>query len=152
MTHNILLTGVSGYLGGTLLSQWPTPTTTTQHQQQQQPSTNNQPSNFPSYDKLYVLVRTPAQATAVKNSAPHAEPLIFDPDDGDAVREIVVGKRISVVVFLIDAFGVRKQRNFIEALGVLRRDGGVEVAFMHVSSLRLEGKGEGGKGELGGVI
>ncbi|KAH8161917.1 hypothetical protein CIB48_g6327 [Xylaria polymorpha] len=63
MSHNILITGSSGYLGGSLLARW-------------------KGANLPGYNKLFALVRTPKQAEAVKQYG--AEPLIFDAyDEGE---------------------------------------------------------------------
>jgi uncharacterized protein YbjT (DUF2867 family) len=68
-SHRILITGASGYLGGTLLARW-------------------KEADLPAYDRLYALVRTDAQAEAVGQYG--AEPLAFDPRDEAAVREAVV--------------------------------------------------------------
>lgn len=81
-SHRILITGASGYLGGTLLARW-------KH------------AGLPAYDKLYALVRTDAQAQAVQQHG--AEPLAFDARDETAVRKAVVDNRITIVYYLIDA-------------------------------------------------
>ena len=115
MSHSILLTGCSGYLGGTLLSQLPK-------------------YNLPPYKKLFALVRTDSQAAAVKQHG--AAPLTFNTRDEAAVRNAIVDNEITIVFFLIDALKAETQGYFIKALAeVKKRIGeGVDVHFLHVSS------------------
>ena len=82
--HTILITGASGYLGGTLLAHLPT-------------------LNLPPYSKLYALVRSPAQADAVRQYG--AEPLTLDLSDDKAIEDSIVAHGITIVFYLIDAFG-----------------------------------------------
>lgn len=112
MSHRILVTGASGYLGGTLLAQWGT-------------------AELPPYDKLFALVRNETQASAVKQYG--AEPLVFDAYDEAAVIEAVITNKITVVYFLIDAIVATSQSHFIKALGEVRKTTGKEVHFLHVS-------------------
>lgn len=112
MSHNVLITGGSGYLGGSLLAAL-------------------EDAKLPPYDKLYALVRTDDQAKAVQQYG--AEALQFDPGDETAVQEAVHSHRISVVFFLIDALNSTYQVNFIKALGELKKSTGKEVHFLHVS-------------------
>lgn len=113
MTHNILLTGASGYLGGSLLTHISRGTIA-----------------LPAYGKLFALVRTPEQAEKVKEYS--AEPLTFNPTDEKAVRDAVVGNEISVVFYLIDALKSEGQVNFIKALKEVREKTGKDVHFLHV--------------------
>lgn len=113
MSHRVLITGGSGYLGGSLLAAIPT-------------------ADLPLYDKLYALVRTDEQAKAVKQYA--AEPLSFNPQDEAAVLKGVLDHGINVVFYLIDAFKSTGQVNFIKALGELKKKTGQEVHFLHVRS------------------
>ncbi len=117
MAHRILITGASGYLGGTLLSRWKS-------------------FGVPPYERLYALVRTEEQANAVKRYG--AEPLRFDAKSEAAVREAVVGNRITVVFFLIDAFKSESQVYFIKALAEVKKviGSGTEVHFLHVCATR----------------
>ena len=112
MSHRILITGASGYLGGTLLARWID-------------------AKLPPYEKLFALVRTPAQAAAVKQYG--AEPMTFDAWDETAVSEAVIGEGITVVFFLIDAIGSSSQCFFIDALAKVKQKAGNEVHFLHVS-------------------
>lgn len=112
MAHNILITGGSGCLGGTLLDCLPT-------------------ANLPSYNHLYALVRTPSQAQAVKQYG--AEALNFNPYDEDSVRDAVVSSEISVVFYLIDSRSSKGQVFFLKGLAELKEKTGREVHFLHVS-------------------
>lgn len=112
MSHNVLITGGSGYLGGSLLAALET-------------------ANLPPYDKLYALVRTEEQAKAVQRYG--AEALQLNPNDEEAVRETVRNHGISVVFYLIDALQSTHQVHFIKALGELKKSSGGEVHFLHVS-------------------
>jgi hypothetical protein len=112
MSHRILLTGASGYLGGTLLARWKT-------------------ANLPPHEKLYALVRTDDQGKAVKSYG--AEPLSFNVKDEASTREAIVGNKINVVFFLIDAMKSDSQVLLIKALAEVKKLTGLEVHFLHVS-------------------
>lgn len=111
-SHNILITGASGYLGGTLLARWNTVA-------------------LPAYNKLFALVRTDAQAEAVKQYS--AEPISFDTKDERAVMRGIVDNKITVVYFLINAMDGVAQVHFIKALAEVKKLTGLDVHFLHVS-------------------
>jgi nucleoside-diphosphate-sugar epimerase len=108
---NILITGASGYLGGTLLDQLAT-------------------TNLPTHGKLYALVRNDKQAEAVKKYG--AEPLSFDPYDKAAVEQHILSSQISIVFWLIDAGSSTAQPYFIDALSKLKQHTNQPVHFLHV--------------------
>src|SRR6187402_2715896 len=99
MTHRVLITGASGYLGGDLLARLPT-------------------ANLPPYDKLYALVRTDAQAEAVKKY--NAIPIQIAVLDKEDVRSAIVKNGITVVFYLIDALKGEAQVHFINALSEVK--------------------------------
>lgn len=113
MSHRILITGASGYLGGSLLARW---------------NTVNLP---PKYDKLFTLVRTDDQASAVKQLY-GATPLKFDTKNESAVRDAIVSNKITIVFFLVDATSAESQVFFIKALAEVKNSTGIDVHFLHV--------------------
>jgi nucleoside-diphosphate-sugar epimerase len=95
MSHTILITGGSGYLGGSILAQL----------------------NFaklPQYKKLYALVRNKEQGEAVKQYG--AEPLFLNIDNDESIIEGIVEKEITVIYFLIDPRASNYQLPMIKAL------------------------------------
>ncbi|KAM7206009.1 NAD(P)-binding protein [Rhypophila sp. PSN 637] len=127
--HNVLITGGSGYLGGTLLNRLT------------EPSLIN---TLPGLSKgnIYALVRNESQAEAVK-SLYGANPLTFDINDSNAVRDAIVSNNITVVYFLVDPVRSDAQVNFIKALGEVRRtltaqrDGVDAVHFLHTTGAKM---------------
>ena len=111
MSHNVLITGASGYLGGDLLYSL------------------SAGERLP-YNKLYALVRNDAQAESVRKYG--AEPLFLDVKDEAAVLREVLDKQISIVFYFIDALAQEGQVTFIKALGELKKQISLPVHFLHV--------------------
>ncbi|KAF7553409.1 hypothetical protein G7Z17_g3644 [Cylindrodendrum hubeiense] len=114
--RNILITGASGYLGGTIVAQLST-------------------ANLPSHGKIFALVRNDSQEEAVKNYG--LMPLRFDPYDKAVVEENILLHQISVVYWLIEAAKSTAQSYFIEALSNLRQETGQTVHILHTSGAKL---------------
>lgn len=110
--NNILVTGGSGYLGGTLLHRLKL-------------------AKLLTYDTLYALVRTDSQAQAVKQYG--ATPLNFDSYKAEAVKDAVLKYNINIVFVLHDAIKAEARVNFIRALSSLKEKNGTEVHLLHVS-------------------
>ena len=115
MSHNILLTGASGYLGGTILARW-------------------KEENLPPHKTLYALVRGDDQAQAVKKYG--AVPLILDLNDDDAVANSIIDHSITVIFFLVDAYGEEHQKNMIKALGTVKEGTELNVHFLHTTGAK----------------
>lgn len=112
MSHRVLITGASGYLGGDFLARLPK-------------------FDLPPYEKLYALIRTDDQAAAVKKYG--AVPLKFAVNSQEEVHDAIVRNGITIVFYLIDALKSESQVLFINALAELKNTTGKEVHFIHVS-------------------
>lgn len=115
MSHNILVTGASGYLGGSLLARW-------------------EKSNLPPYGHLYALVRSDEQAQAVKQYG--VEPIQCDINDRESLHKAIVDKNISIIFFLIDSYGDQHQPPMIKALAEVKAKTGREVHFVHTGGAK----------------
>ncbi|KAF2029433.1 NAD(P)-binding protein [Setomelanomma holmii] len=118
MSHSILLTGASGYLGGSLLTYLHT------HR-----------AALPPHKTLYALVRTPEQGEAVKSYG--AVPLYLDLQDEDAVTKAILDAEITIVYFLIDALKSDAQLRLIKALGEVKKQTGLATHFLHTSGAKI---------------
>ncbi|GKZ38659.1 hypothetical protein AbraIFM66950_010995 [Aspergillus brasiliensis] len=116
-THNILITGASGYLGGTLLAHW-------------------QSSDLPTHGTLYALVRTDQQSDAVRELY-NATPLKINLNDDQNIKQTIIDHEISIIYFLIDAGSARTQIPMIQALGEVHQRTGKTVHFLHTSGAKL---------------
>lgn len=116
--HNILLTGASGYLGGSILAQL--------H------NSSDGIVELPPHGTIYALVRSDTQAQAVRGYG--AEPASFDPGDEAAIESFVLGRKVSIVIWFIDVVNVERQTLFIRALAKLRQQTGQSVHFLQESN------------------
>lgn len=116
MTFNVLITGASDYLGGTLLARW-------------------HASQLSGYDKLYAFIRKPEQAEIVQQKY-GAEPIQISLEDEGAVQEEIVSKRINLAFFLIDSYNLQSQTSFIKALSALKTQTGLDVHFIYTSGTK----------------
>ncbi|KAI0177405.1 hypothetical protein BJ166DRAFT_22228 [Pestalotiopsis sp. NC0098] len=117
MSHNILITGGSGYLGGSLLHRLPN-------------------AGLPSYNKLFALVRTDEQAQKVKELY-GAQPIQVDLSSEAAVQKSIVDNDITVAFFLVDAMNSHLQEAMIKGLAEVKKRKGGEVHFLHTTGAKL---------------
>ncbi|KAM0715171.1 hypothetical protein Q7P37_009636 [Cladosporium fusiforme] len=118
MPRNILITGGTGYIGGSLLAEL------------------KKSSSLPTYGTIYALVRNNEQAEKVR-AVYNATPLILDLESQDAITESLLEKQISVVVFLINAFNADAQLKFIQGLATVKEQLGLETHFLHTTGAKL---------------
>jgi uncharacterized protein YbjT (DUF2867 family) len=116
MSHTVLITGGSGYLGGSLLAQLSS-------------------AKLPQYKKLYALVRTKEQEEAVKQYG--ADPLRLNVDNDDSIFKGIVDAGITVIFFLIDARASKYQLPMIRALAENKKRTGMDVHFLHTTGAKL---------------
>jgi hypothetical protein len=116
MSRSILITGASGYLGGSLLAELSR-------------------TKLPPHHTIYALVRSDAQAEQVKEYG--AEPLRLDFGNEGAVIKTIVEAEISIIFFLIDALNSKHQMQLIKALGELKIQTGQDVHFLHTSGAKI---------------
>lgn len=115
MAHSILLTGASGYLGGTVLARWKS-------------------ANLPAYSQLYALVRSEEQGEMVRPYG--AEPMIANLNDHEDLTEKIIARSISIIYFLVDAYTATHQPAMIRALGQVKQKTGKEVHFLHTTGAK----------------
>ncbi|KAK6443063.1 hypothetical protein LTR95_000778 [Oleoguttula sp. CCFEE 5521] len=119
MAPNILITGGSGYLGGSLL----------EHLK----SSDNTVS---AHGNVYALVRTNEQEKQVK-ALYNATPIIINLSDQAEITKKLLDNEISIVFYLIDAFKPDTQLLLINALEAVSKKLNVTTHFLHTSGAKL---------------
>ncbi|KAM0473431.1 hypothetical protein ACHAPX_008178 [Trichoderma viride] len=118
---NILLTGASGYLGGSILAQL--------H------NSGDGGIDLPAHGTIYALVRSDAQARTVQDYG--AKPAAFDPGNEAAIESFIMDHKVSIVIWFLDVVNVDRQILFIRALAKLRQQTGQEVHFLQTSGAKI---------------
>ncbi|CAN9095888.1 unnamed protein product [Alternaria alternata] len=116
MSHNILLTGGSGYLGGTLLARW-------------------NEAQLPSYEKLFALVRSSEQASAVKQY--NATPLTIDVSNPANIKETIIHEKITIVLHLHDVMDTTFSTHSIAGLGEVKKLTGLQTHFLFTTGAKV---------------
>jgi nucleoside-diphosphate-sugar epimerase len=116
MSHNILLTGGSGYLGGTLLARW-------------------NEAQLPSYGKLFALVRSSEQASAVKQY--NATPLTIDASNPASIKETIIHEKITIVLHLHDVMDTTFSTHSIAGLGEVKKLTGLQTHFLFTTGAKV---------------
>ncbi|KAJ3775645.1 NAD-P-binding protein [Lentinula raphanica] len=117
---SVLLTGASGYIGGSLLVYL-----------------------LHKFDlksqniKLFTLVRKPEQVQEVVELGENVVPLLGDVQDAEEMKRLVVENSVSVVIETVDARHFPVAKHFIEALCTVKERLGVPVHFIHTSGAKM---------------
>ncbi|KAJ3711978.1 hypothetical protein C8R42DRAFT_728293 [Lentinula raphanica] len=117
---SVLLTGASGYIGGSLLVYL-----------------------LHKFDlksqniKLFTLVRKPEQVQEVVELGENVVPLLGDVQDAEEMKRLVVENSVSVVIETVDARHFPVAKHFIEALCTVKERLGVPVHFVHTSGAKM---------------
>ncbi|KAK0203392.1 NAD-P-binding protein [Desarmillaria ectypa] len=109
----LLITGASGYLGGTLL---------------------NDLVKIPNVE-IYALVRTELQASTVKSLG--VQPVEFDLMNQAAIQKAVEELELTVVLHLADAFSFVPPEAFILGLATVKHKTRKDVHFVHASGAKI---------------
>ncbi|KAK0458021.1 NAD-P-binding protein [Desarmillaria tabescens] len=109
----LLITGASGYLGGTLL---------------------NDLINIPNVE-IYALVRTESQASAVRSLG--VRPVEFDLMNQTVIQKAVEELELTIVLHLADAFSFVPPEAFIRGLATVKQKTGENVHFVHTSGAKI---------------
>jgi len=117
MSRNVLITGGSGYLGGSVLAEL------------------KKTDDLPAHGTIYALVRSEEQAQKVK-AYTSATPITLDLEDQSAITSTLVDKKISVVFFLINALTADAQLKLIQALKEVQDQLGVTTHFLHTTGAK----------------
>lgn len=118
MARNILITGGSGYIGGSLLAEL------------------KKTANLLPHGTIYALVRNDDQAKKAESHY-NAKPLSLDLESQSAITTTLVDKQISVVFYMINAFNADAQVKFVEALAAVKEKHGIQTHFLHTTGAKL---------------
>lgn len=89
---------------------------------------------LPAYSTLYALVRSDAQARAVREHK--AEPITFDVSDLDAVTSAIVSNKITIIYHLHQPLDTSTP-TWIKALATVKEQTGQEVHFLFTTGAKL---------------
>lgn len=117
MRRNVLITGGSGYLGGSILAEL-------------------KKTDLPPHGTTYALVRSDDQAGKVKEHY-NATPITIDLEDQSAITATLLEKQISVVFHLLSAVSADSQEKFVQGLGKVKEQLGLETHFLHTSGAKI---------------
>ncbi|PYH68005.1 NAD-dependent epimerase/dehydratase family protein [Aspergillus vadensis CBS 113365] len=118
MSHNVLITGASGYLGGSLLARLST-------------------LQLSGVNKTFALVRSDAHADACRRYG--VEPLKFNVHDQAAIHEGIVKNMVTVVYYLIGCDQFDNQGFFIQALAESKKITGQQTHFIFTTGTKQFG-------------
>ena len=118
MATNVLITGGSGYLGGSLLDLL------------------SKGQSLPNCGTIYSLVRSEDQAKQSEASY-RCTAAQLDLSTEAEVTSFLLEKQISVVFFLIDSLNSQKQLVLINALGVVGEKLGLRTHFLHTTGAKM---------------
>ncbi|KAE9398838.1 NAD-P-binding protein [Gymnopus androsaceus JB14] len=120
MSTAVLLTGASGYLGGSLLVHL-----------------------LHKFDlesrnvKLFTLVRKPEHVGKVQELGGDVTPLVGDVQDAEGIKKLIVDNSISVVIETVDARQFAVAKPCVEALAIVKEKLDVPVHFIHTSGAKM---------------
>lgn len=109
MASNVLLIGVSGYLGGTLLNEWET-------------------SGPKNHGTISAFVHNDEQAKEVAIYG--VEPPAVSLKDEEAIIKALVDRDISIVYYLIGSYWLESQLYFIKGLTEVKKKSGHDFHFL----------------------
>ncbi|KIK66786.1 hypothetical protein GYMLUDRAFT_37908 [Collybiopsis luxurians FD-317 M1] len=116
----VLLTGASGYLGGSLLVHL------------------LRKFNLESHNvSLYTLVRKPEQVVKVQELGGNVTVLVGDVLDAEGMKKLIIDNSISIVIETVDARQFAVAQPCIEALAVVKDKLDVPVHFVHTSGAKM---------------
>ncbi|KAJ4477469.1 NAD-P-binding protein [Lentinula aciculospora] len=116
----VLLTGASGYLGGSLLVYL----------------LHKFDLEFRNV-KLFTLVRKAEQVDKVLQLGGNVNPLIGDVQDAERMKNLIIENFVSIVIETVDARQFAVAQPFIEALSVVKERHNVPVHFIHTSGAKM---------------